>query len=504
MRIGIGPGVALGLAAWFCWACSEDSGGHRATAEEFQPPASDCEAPEPPAVGGEALVVGHGDSNSCTEQALREALEKGGAITFDCGTEPVTIPVHQELLVAADTSLDGGNRVTLDGLGETRILHSAARVTLTVQHLAFVRGHAVATDDVLGSGGAIRVGWLGKLFVFDCSFTDNVASDEGIEGGGAIYQANGGSLVVVNSSFSGNSAVSGGAIDNLLSPMKLVGSTFVENESLTGGGAVYDDGASEKIDDDIGGDIDICGCRFENNQTVGSGGAVYLWAYPGDRFLINQTSFENNRVTRPSDGSALGGALRTGNAPLQLANSTFIGNHADVHGGAYWTDGKAPVTILNSTFYQNDAGVDGEEGGYGGAISGFNIALSHVTMIGNTAVFSGGAVSNEGEDWSMNNSVVAFNSAGNPWNQGQNCTTTMSGNHNLQWPEPQGGDSRCTEEALFADPELADPADNGGATFTMQPAEASPVLDAGTECAATDQRGEPRSEPCDLGAYEAL
>ncbi len=503
MHVKAGCGVALGLVAVLTLGCSENSGGPGVTAEEFEPPASDCEVPEPPAVAGEALVVGNGAPDSCTEQALREALEQGGDIRFDCGSESVTIPIEQELSVPVDANLHGGGLVTLDGGGETRILHSAARVELTVQGLGFVRGHAIPTDDVLGSGGAIRVGWLGQLSVFDCSFSDNVASDEGIEGGGAIYQSNGGSLLVVNSSFSGNRAVSGGAIDNLLSPMKLVGSTFVDNESQTGGGAVYDDGASEKIDDDIGGDIDICGCRFENNQTVGQGGAVYLWAYPGDRFLINQTSFEGNRVTRPSDGSALGGALRTGNAPLQLANSTFIGNHADVHGGAYWTDGEAPVTILNSTFYHNDAGVDGEEGGYGGAISGFNIALSHVTMIGNTAVFSGGAVSNEKDSWSMSNSVVAFNTADNPWNQGQNCTNTMPGSHNLQWPEPGEGDSLCTEEPLFADPKLAEPADNGGATLTMQPAEDSPVLDAGADCAPTDQRGEPRGEPCDLGAFEA-
>jgi hypothetical protein len=45
-------------------------------------------------------------------------------------------------------------------------------------------------------------------------------------------------------------------------------------------------------------------------------------------------------------------------------------------------------------------------------------------------------------------------------------------------------------------------ADNGGATPTMAPAEGSPALDATTDCTETDQRGEPRGEPCDVGAFE--
>lgn len=497
---------ALGVfAVGFCTACSDDkAAGPAVEASKFEPPTSSCTTPETPLPLGTSHVVGTGTAASCTESGLRSALEQGGDITFDCGTTPVTIAINSELAVPVDTSIDGQGLITLDGGGVTRILHSQARVVLTVHRLSFIRGRASPTDDALGSGGAIRVGWLGRLNVFDCAFSDNGASNDGIEGGGAIYQSNGGSLLVVNSSFSRNTAVSGGAIDNLLSPMKVVGSTFVENGSQTGGGAIYTDGASAEIDDELGGDIDLCGCRFEYNHSVGQGGAVYLWAYPGDRFLINQSSFVGNSVTRPSGGSALGGALRTGNAPLQLANSTFERNHADVHGGAYWTDGKEPTSILNCTFFSNDAGIAGdlENGGYGGAISGFNMTLSHVTMVGNTAVFSGGAISNEGESWRLHNSIIANNTASNPWNQGQNCANTMQGSGNLQWPAPASGDSLCTTDVVLADPLLGNLADHGGATQTMLPGADSPALSVGIDCAASDQRGQARSEPCDLGAYE--
>ncbi len=506
--------VEVGAGAVGCAMAVACSGGEHAGArtssppaipEEFTPPASTCEVPALPAAVGTSRVVGDGTAESCTETTLGEALAEGTDITFDCGPDPVIITVTEELTVPADTDvgIDGNHLITLDGGGQTRILHTGARANLTVRRLAFMRGRATATDDVPGSGGAIRVGWLGTLHVHDCAFADNVADDEGIEGGGAIYQSNGGHLTVVDSSFERNSAISGGAIDNLLGPMTIVGSTFVDNESFAGGGAIYDDGASALIDDEEGGDIDICGCHFEGNHTVETGGAVYLWAYPGDRFLINQSSFVGNSAVRPADGSALGGALRTGNAPLQLANSLFSGNHADVHGGAYWTRGNEPTTIVNCTFVNNDAGIAGEEGGYGGAISGFNVHLDHVTIVGNHAEHGGGGISNEGDEWSMNGSILADNTANNPWDQNHNCVALVPGTDNLQWPAPEGNDPPCSTDPIIADPTLGELADNGGATETLAPGVDSPALDAATDCPPVDQRGEPRGDPCDLGAFEA-
>jgi len=50
---------------------------------------------------------------------------------------------------------------------------------------------------------------------------------------------------------------------------------------------------------------------------------------------------------------------------------------------------------------------------------------------------------------------------------------------------------------------LAEPADNGGPTFTMLPGAGSAALGAGFNCEATDQRGEPRNTTsCDLSAVE--
>ena len=308
---------------------------------------------------------------------------------------------------------------------------------------------------------------------------------------------------VVRSSFTGNSAVSGGAIDNLLSEMTLVESTFVDNQAFSGGGAVYDDGASQYTDDDVGGTIRICGCRFEGNTTLSTGGAVYLYAYYPDRFIISQSSFVSNSAVRPADGSALGGALRTGNAPLQLSSSLFAENHADAPGGAYWQHGTFPASVTNCTFYRNTAGVEGEEGGYGGALSGFNMQLSNLTFVENHAEWSGGAISSEGDEWTLHDSVFLDNTSNNPWDHAQTCVDEIPGGNNLQWPEPESGDALCSAGITVADPGLGDLSDNGGPTQTIPLLPDSPARGAGQDCPETDQRGEPRPTDCDLGAFEA-
>jgi hypothetical protein len=492
--------LTLSVALTAC-SGSDDTAAGKPTPPTPLPAA--CEVPALPPALPTSAVVGDGTPESCTEQALRDALVAGGNVSFDCGAASKTIDVTSEISIGEDAVLDGGGTITLDGGGKSRILTTDARVALVVKGMTFSHAYgAPSKDGGLGRGAAILTGWLGTLYVADSVFTDNIADPSDDEGGGAIYQTNGGSIVVVRSRFERNSGSAGGAIDNMLSPMTLVESTFIDNESTAGGGAVYDDGASAKIDDDVGGTISICGCHFENNRSVGQGGAVYLYAYPPDKFVINRSTFIANQLKRPANGSALGGALRTGSAPLQLANSLFADNHADVQGGAYWTDGKVPAYIDNCTFVNNDAGVVGEEGGYGGAIAGTNMTLSNLTFVGNHAVFSGGAISNSGT-FTLRNSILANNTSTNPWDQAMSCESTMPGSHNIQWPAPTSkGDAPCSDGIAMVDPLLGTLSDNGGPTQTVPLLAGSPAIDAGEDCSETDQRGEPRKGACDLGAFE--
>ena len=68
-------------------------------------------------------VVGTGTPASCTEQAFQSAVALGGIITFNCGSHPVVIPItsQEELRNDIDTVIDGGQKITLQGNGSTRL-----------------------------------------------------------------------------------------------------------------------------------------------------------------------------------------------------------------------------------------------------------------------------------------------------------------------------------------------------------------------------------------------
>ncbi len=149
------------------------------------PPAQTCSLPTPAVdTSKPKTVVGDGTAASCTETALDAAVAAGGIVTFYCGTAPVTITVTSEVPVTQDTTIDGGNLVTLSGGKKTRIMHiksawNVATPLLTVQNLAFTDGY---TTDVLNTtstkeGGAAIFEDGGSLTVIDCTFTDNRVRD---------------------------------------------------------------------------------------------------------------------------------------------------------------------------------------------------------------------------------------------------------------------------------------------------------------------------------------
>jgi hypothetical protein len=77
---------------------------------------------------------------------------------------------------------------------------------------------------------------------------------------------------------------------------------------------------------------------------------------------------------------------------------------------------------------------------------------------------------------------------------------------NLQWPPTKASgnpDPPCVDGITFADPLLQPLADNGGFSMNFTLGAGSAALDHASDCPAYDQRGQPRGQPCDTGAYEA-
>ncbi|MCG3133437.1 MAG: hypothetical protein HMLKMBBP_00605 [Planctomycetes bacterium] len=171
----------------------------------------------------------------------------------------------------------------------------------------------------------------------------------------------------------------------------------------------------------------------------------------------------------------------------------FAKNAAKDQGGAMEVSAGS-VTAINSTFSGNKA-VEG-----GGAVSvenGGGVELIHVTLAFNKSKTGpGGIVTDGSPDVRLAGSILHRNGRAN-------CGGTVTS---------EGGNIDSGDTCGFGagdqvntDAKLLRLAANGGPTLTHALAPSSPALGASTgiACPGTDQRGTPRGDPCDSGAFEA-
>lgn len=273
-------------------------------------PAATCDVPSeaaPADVSKPTTVVGTGTPASCTSSAFVAAVEKGGIVTFDCGSAPTTITLDRTARVFNDkaqrTVIDGGNKVTLSGGGKVRILYqntcdqnlvwttehcdNQEFPQLTVQNLTFENGNAKGSGE---GGGAIYASG-GRVKVINSRFYGNACDDTGPSvGGGALrilQQYNGLPAYVVNSTFGGdqprgNVCSNGGAVSGLGVSLKVVNSAFSYNRAIGrgaspaaagtpgggSGGAIFANGNNIALD--------LCGARIDHNDANEGGGALFF------------------------------------------------------------------------------------------------------------------------------------------------------------------------------------------------------------------------------------
>ncbi len=302
------------------------------------PPKPSGESCTVPAEAGEEdtttpdIVIGNGTAQSCTSQAVVEAVARGGIITFDCGPQPVTITMEETAKVVNNTGpkivLDGGGKVTLSGNGMRRILYmntcdqdqvwttshcqNQDHPQLTVQNLTFADGNSKGETEYDG-GGAI---WVrgGRFKIVNSRFIRNVCADTGPDVGGAAVRAlsqyNGLPVYVVNSLFGGqendgNICSNGGGLSSIGVSYTIFNSVFSHNQAIgnganpaqTGtpgggsGGAIYNDGNTFTLS--------LCGTTITDNHANEGGGAIFFVSNNRTGSLqITNSTLQNN----PSDG----------------------------------------------------------------------------------------------------------------------------------------------------------------------------------------------------------
>lgn len=254
-------------------------------------------------------VVGNGTPESCTCDAVVDAVSQGGKIVFDCGPDPVVITMDRPAKVSnnanPDVILDGGGLVTLSGGGNTRILYmntcdqnqtwttshcqNQDHPRLTIQNLTFADGNSKAETEYDG-GGAI---WVrgGRFKLINCRFFNNVCAYLGPDvGGGAIRvfsQYENKPVYIVNSTFGGaqgfgNVGANGGAISSIGVSWTIINSLFSHNRAIGNGGnpaqsntpgggsggAIYNDGNTMTLT--------VQGTLIEKNEVNAYGSAIFF------------------------------------------------------------------------------------------------------------------------------------------------------------------------------------------------------------------------------------
>ena len=256
-------------------------------------------------------VIGDGTQESCTCQAVKDAVAKGGKIVFNCGNQPLTITMDGPAQIFnnanPDVVIDGGGLITLSGGGNNRILYmntcdqnlvwttptcdNQDHPRLTVQNITFANGNAINEgQEREGGGGAI---WVrgGRFKAVNTRFFNNVCVGTGADvGGGAIRvfsQYNGLPVYIVNSTFGGedgygNQGANGGALSSIGVSWTIINSLFTHNKAIGNGGnpaqsgtpgggsggAIYNDGNTMTLT--------LLGTKIENNEVVQHGSGIFF------------------------------------------------------------------------------------------------------------------------------------------------------------------------------------------------------------------------------------
>lgn len=386
---------------------------------------------------------------------------------------------------AATTTIEWDQTV----LGADRIFHvfdaaaTTGNVDVTIEGVTLTKGQTFQTSIKPGdtatktyylrrAGGALAVGPAANVVLIDTSLTGQTNS-EGRGGSqrptepeaeGATY-----TITLTGVIVDGNTAQGDGGGVYTASAMTATSSVVRNNSSTTNGGGIYNEGNSS-----------ITNSTISANSAEGGGGV----------FLTGSNTV-TIRGSTLSGNSAVGGGGISGRAgmTLNMVNSTISGNTADDVGAGLYSNGSVVLNFV--TIAKNVSGSDSTTQG-----SGINMFPASTTT--NTL--------------SMKNVLLADNMAGSDPAAlvSANCGTTGGGIPVTSLGSNLSSDASCNAWLIAAtdlksvDPMIGDLAPNGGLTLTHALLAGSPALSAGTSDAAvtTDQRGEPRESPPDIGAFE--
>jgi MYXO-CTERM domain-containing protein len=236
-------------------------------------------------------------------------------------------------------------------------------------------------------------------------------------------------------------------------------------------------------------DVLIYGVHLSGQNPAGDGGAIIN---NGGNLTIAYSLIDNS--SSPGEGGAIRNNYNgaTGYS-LTVQNSTIAGNTANKSGAIYFI-GYA-LTIENSTIYNNHAT---DSSGAIGLFSGFGF-IRNSTIAGNSANTVGGITSQDSQ-LTFESTIVAnntdatgindLNRTGGANGSLVNATNSLFSENFVPADNVLNGPT-VVNNLVGVDPQLEALANNGGATPTLRPGPASPVIGAGIDLQGYlyDQRG---------------
>lgn len=392
---------------------------------------------------------------------------------------PGTIVLGSGALVVEDSvQIVGCADCTVTAQGGSRVFEINGDANEPRAMSVALRNLELSAGTSSGEGGILRAEYV-TLRIENSLLADTVASGWG----GAVY-LDASDATVTGSRFANNRADGfGGAIASNVSALRIERSTFVANRAELGGGAVWGNWANDAA------------------------------------LVVHESTFDRNSAAYD------GGAIEAHLPVLRISASTFVDNAADYWaGGALFIgeDGSAPMEIDNSTFVGNRAT---HEGGQGAAIllSAGRLRIRHATVAGNIVGVDksdeqGAAIEVDSEfeaHLELVNSIVADNArddggAADLVRRHNPSTPNMVvARHNLIGTVPAAGtiNGLSVGNLVGVGSGLDRFGLHGGPTSTYSLQRGSPACDAGEPQGglATDQRGpgfvRAWGTP-DIGAYE--
>jgi hypothetical protein len=296
--------------------------------------------------------------------------------------------------------------------------------------------------------------------------------------------------------------------------LTLKGLTLRQGTVLYGGGVIFNAGT-----------LTLTDCTLTNNRggdvgggLVNTGGLVTIArstitknasSHPGGGLFVFGGAVTIRQSTLADNGADPGGALANGGGTVVITDSAIVNNQSLTDGGGLSNSvsiappGSVSVLVVtNTTIARNRVLGGGGFGAVGVTSFGGTVILTNATVTGNTSL--GGAFGGVGRSDSvlaLQNTLVALNTG----TRGSECGGVVTSlGHNLLG-DPTGCTITLLSTDLTGDPGLGDFTDDGTPGNGHFPLLAgSPAINAGNDamCPRTDQLGQRRVGPCDIGAIE--